>query len=84
MRVTFWTGERSRGLRIGRPCSCGCESPAAGYLTASDPDGNGITVWADDELELHGMVQIAMERGLLGKPLPGARALTAMPLLLEG
>jgi hypothetical protein len=41
------------GAQGCRPCSCGCDTrqgvAGVGYLTGSDPDGNGFTVWIKDE-----------------------------------
>jgi hypothetical protein len=57
----LWQGEKARPLRVQRPCSCGCDtrdgSHGAGYLTGSDADGNGFTVWIQSEevfMRLHG------------------------------
>jgi hypothetical protein len=52
--VLMWTnGARNRPLTLARPCSCGCDersrSKGVGYLTVSDADGNGLTVWLGDE-----------------------------------
>jgi hypothetical protein len=49
-----WKGERSRELRLFRPCECSaCQdsmpSDAVGYLSGSDAEGNGFTVWIFDE-----------------------------------
>lgn len=48
-----WKGEKNRAFRVQRPCSCGCDlrggSKGVGYITWSDPDGNGVTVWIKDE-----------------------------------
>lgn len=45
-----WTdGEQSRPLRLNRPCECGCDQrdgyKGVGYLTCSDENGDGLTVW---------------------------------------
>jgi hypothetical protein len=52
--INFWQqGERSRELAVCRPCACGCDTrlgvPGVGYLTGSDPDGNGFTLWIKEE-----------------------------------
>lgn len=49
----IWKGEPNRGLALSRPCGCGCDSrdgaKGAGYLSGSDDDGNGFTIWIQDE-----------------------------------
>lgn len=49
----IWKGEPSRVLALSRPCGCGCDSrdgsKGGGYLSASDDDGNGFTIWIQDE-----------------------------------
>jgi len=52
--IHFWQqGERGRPLMVCRPCPCGCDVrggvPGVGYLTGSDADGNGFTLWIKDE-----------------------------------
>ena len=48
-----WKGETDRPLGVHRPCSCGCDERAGyqgyGYLTGSDAEGNGFTLWIEDE-----------------------------------
>jgi hypothetical protein len=48
-----WKGEKNRLLSVCRPCSCGCDDrggrPGVGYLTGSDEEGNGFTVWIECE-----------------------------------
>ena len=48
-----WKGEKSRALAVKRPCDCGCDQRdgghGVGYLTGSDAEGNGVTVWIEDE-----------------------------------
>ena len=48
-----WKGEKSRALAVKRPCACGCDQRdgghGVGYLTGSDAEGNGVTVWIEDE-----------------------------------
>lgn len=52
--VIVWTGEKNRSLSLRRPCKCGCDKRAGitgvGYLTASDHNGNGFTLWLTDEI----------------------------------
>ena len=51
-RVIVWTdGERGRRLELRRPCACGCDGTAhgVGYLTGSDPQGRGFTLWIESE-----------------------------------
>jgi hypothetical protein len=49
----LWKGEPNRPLGTYRPCKCGCDYRngmlGVGYLSASDDDGNGFTIWIDDE-----------------------------------
>lgn len=45
-------GERNRQLSVYRPCPCGtCSSTrkGVGYLSYSDANGRGFTVWIEDE-----------------------------------
>lgn len=48
-----WKGERARALTVQRPCSCGCDvrggKKGVGYLTGSDKDGNGLSIWIKSE-----------------------------------
>lgn len=48
-----WKGHESRPVGVMRPCSCGCDSrdgyKGVGYLTGSDAQGNGFTVWIESE-----------------------------------
>ena len=52
-RFLAWEGDKSRPLMVYRPCSCGCDTRAGvlgvGYLSGSDADGNGFTLWVRDE-----------------------------------
>jgi hypothetical protein len=46
--IYLWQeGEQARELRVCRPCTCGCDARGGlhgvGYLTGSDPAGNGFT-----------------------------------------
>jgi hypothetical protein len=49
----IWKGEPNRRLAVCRPCECGCDFRdgilGVGYLSASDDDGNGFSIWIDDE-----------------------------------
>lgn len=49
----LWKGESNRGFGTYRPCRCGCDYRdgvlGVGYLSASDDDGNGFTIWIEDE-----------------------------------
>lgn len=48
----IWKGERNRRLAVYRPCQCNVcskSSRGVGYLSFSDADGNGFTVWIEDE-----------------------------------
>jgi hypothetical protein len=47
-----WTGERDRQQRAYRPCSCGVCSrnrKGVGYVSSSDSNGNGFTIWIENE-----------------------------------
>lgn len=48
-----WNGERNRQLSVLRPCECGCDQRdgylGVGYITGSDDDGNGVTIWIESE-----------------------------------
>ena len=51
-----WIGEKSRTLKLSRPCDCGCDlrdKPedfiGVGYLSGSDQEGNGFSLWIHDE-----------------------------------
>jgi len=49
----IWKGEANRPLAIYRPCDCGCDCRegilGVAYVSASDNDGNGFTIWIEDE-----------------------------------
>lgn len=53
MREILWQGEKDRMLQVRRPCPCGCDDrggrPEVGYLTGSDAEGIGFTIWIDSE-----------------------------------
>jgi hypothetical protein len=53
MKEITWKGEKSRRLQVCRPCPCGCDNrsgrPGVGYLTGSDDEGNGFTIWIESE-----------------------------------
>ena len=38
---------------VNRPCSCGCDARdgvhGVGYLSGSDPSGNGFRLWIENE-----------------------------------
>ena len=47
-----WDGERDRNLSVYRPCSCGvCREnrKGVGYLSFSDANGRGFTIWIENE-----------------------------------
>mgnify|MGYP006430625829 CR=1 FL=1 len=50
-----WNGEANRETMVCRPCPCGCDNRNpefdgwAGYMTGSDADGNGFTMWIKEE-----------------------------------
>ncbi len=47
------SADKGRPLQACRPCPCGCDertgSEGVGYLTGSDEDGNGFTIWIESE-----------------------------------
>lgn len=48
----IWKGERNRQLATYRSCQCNVcskSSRGVGYLSFSDGNGNGFTVWIEDE-----------------------------------
>lgn len=58
--ATLWSGpdtDKERPVRVQRPCPCGCDlrdgpladGRAVGYVTGSDPQGNGFTIYLPDE-----------------------------------
>lgn len=53
MTCFVWSeGERNRPLALYRTCSCGvCKRgrKGVGYLSSSNAQGKGFTVWIDDE-----------------------------------
>ena len=65
-QVHLWkNGEKSRPVSLKRPCPCGCDlregKPGVGYLTGSDANGNGFSIWVPNE-ETYLSIQKAMER----------------------
>lgn len=61
----IWKGERKRRLAAYRPCWCGCDyrdgALGVGYLSGSDRQGNGFTVWIEDE-QLFARLEAALKR----------------------
>ena len=53
MRVVIWNGQHNRLLSLYRPCVCGCDERngkhGVGYISASDGDGRGFTLWIEEE-----------------------------------
>jgi len=51
LKVETWTdGERDRRPTIERACECGCQvENGVAYLSWSDANGNGFTVWLPNE-----------------------------------
>lgn len=48
----LWNGERDRKLGAYRPCPCGICSKSrkgVGYLSFSDANGRGFTIWLESE-----------------------------------
>jgi hypothetical protein len=49
----IWKGERNRQLAVYRQCQCNVcskSSRGVGYLSFSDANGDGFTVWIEDEI----------------------------------
>jgi len=47
-----WNGEKNRQLDVYRACPCGVCSKnreGVGYLSFSDANGRGFTIWIEDE-----------------------------------
>jgi len=55
--IITWVGEKNRPKMVRRSCPCGtCQASknsyapnSVGYLSWSDADGNGTTVWINSE-----------------------------------
>lgn len=51
--VNRWKGDAGRAMRVQRPCECGCDlrdgKKGVGYITGSDKNGNGFTIWITNE-----------------------------------
>ena len=66
-RLLLWEGHRGRELMVYRPCSCGCDARlgvhGVGYLSGSDPDGNGFTLWIEDEAMYQRLAAMLRDRG---------------------
>jgi len=55
LRTDYWHGERNRPLSAFTPCTCGCDTatrPIAGYITASNAQGRGFTMYVYDREDL--------------------------------
>lgn len=53
-KIKLWKGEQDREMKFYLPCSCGCDfrgmtqkqiDKYVGYISGSDANGNGVTVW---------------------------------------
>ena len=53
---------KKRPLRAYRPCECGCDTregdKGVGYLLGEDDNGNGVTIWIQDESVFNTLVNI--------------------------
>lgn len=76
MSQFIWSGEENRPFQLERPCECGCDDCTmgeengnyAGYLTGSDEQGRGFTVWIKEEkVFLYIKRKLESERALNGK-----------------
>jgi hypothetical protein len=52
-RQLTWNGDEGRTLKLYRPCPCGCDrrdgEVFAGYISASDENGDGFTIMIESE-----------------------------------
>jgi len=53
-QITWDNGDESRPLNVYRPCPCGCDArgdgiKGVGYISGSDQEGNGFTIWIENE-----------------------------------
>lgn len=66
MQQITWNGEKNRPVGLRRPCDCGCDhrngNLGVGYLTGSDENGNGFTVWVESEAVFSAIEQIMLAR----------------------
>lgn len=69
----LWKGEPNRVLGTYRPCRCGCDNRdgmrGVGYLSASDDDGNGFTIWIEDE-RIYACVALILRSTIRAKERP--------------
>ena len=51
--ISWNAGDCNRTLKAVRPCECGCDFrdgvSGVGYLTGSNSDGDGFTIWIENE-----------------------------------
>lgn len=68
--IAWDKGETDRPLMAVRPCSCGCDRRygdyGVGYLTGSDKDGYGFTIWIESEIVFQ-RLRDALDREILGR-----------------
>jgi len=52
-QFTWSNGREDEPINLCRPCDCGCDErdgyKGVGYLIGSDKEGNGFTVWIENE-----------------------------------
>lgn len=67
MELKRWNGAADREPRVCRPCDCGCDErggyKGVGYLTASNEDGEGFTLWLDTEEQFRALREVVGESG---------------------
>jgi len=65
----FWTGgDKGRALSLCRPCPCGCDERdgyhGVGYITGSDSDGTGFSLWIEEEAVYQAVRTVFLDNGL--------------------
>ena len=69
-KQSLWKGEPNRPLAMYRPCRCGCDYRngllGVGYLSASDDDGNGFTIWIQNE-RIYTQIKLALRQARRAK-----------------
>jgi len=71
MKEHIWVNKGRRGeaasIVLQRPCECGCDRRGGdygvGYLLGTDGNGNGFTVWIEDE-KVYKLMQNVLSRCL--------------------
>jgi len=74
--IILWKGEANRKVNAYRSCSCGCDDrggrKGVGYISGSDDQGYGFTIWIRNESTFQALVKEFMGRSkrhfLIGGP----------------